>query len=199
MIEGPVLVLNRSFTPVHITSVKRAICLCFKGIAKIVDQEYQSYDFKSWSELSVAVKGDGIQLTNGTVRVPRVIILQFYEKLPRRDVRFTRENVYIRDQNTCQYCGKRFKRNELNLDHVKPVSQGGTTEWSNVVCSCIKCNSRKGGRTPAQAHMKLLSVPCCPKYSLFMRVAPRRHLFDAWQVYMNPIDFAYWNLDLLPE
>ena len=88
MIEGNVLVLNRSYYPVHITSVKHAICLIFKGIAKIVDDQYQLYDFKSWSELSVAVHDEGIHLTEKIIRVPRVIILQFYDKLPRRRLRF---------------------------------------------------------------------------------------------------------------
>ncbi|MCP5463498.1 MAG: HNH endonuclease [Deltaproteobacteria bacterium] len=197
MIDGPVLVLNRGFAPVHITSVKRAICLVFKGLAQIVDEQYQVYDFHSWSELSAALTEDTISLTSQSIRVPRVIMLQFYDRLPRRRIRFSRENVYIRDKSTCQYCGKRFKRSELNIDHVVPVSQGGDTSWENVVCSCIPCNSKKGGRTPDQAKMNLLSRPQQPKYSLFMNVTPRKKLFEAWRVYMNPVDFAYWHSEIL--
>jgi len=199
MIEGSVLVLNKSYIPVHITSIKRAICLVFKGIAKIVDQEYQIYDFQSWTELSVAMTDDCIHLTESAIRVPRVIMLQFYDKMPRRDVRFTRENIYLRDRNTCQYCGKHYKRSNLNIDHVVPLSQGGQTHWENVVCSCLTCNGKKGGRTPVQAQMKLLRDPYIPKYSLFMHISPKQKLFDFWHVYMNPADFAYWNLELQSE
>ena len=199
MIEGPVLVLNRSFMPVHITSIKRAVCLVFKGLAKIIDEQYQLYDFKSWAELSVAMSDDSIHITNGAIRVPRVILLHCYDCLPRRDVRLSRENIYLRDKNTCQYCNKRFKRADMNLDHVVPVSQGGKTTWENVVCSCVKCNNKKGGRTPEQAHMTLISKPAAPKYSLFMHVSPQQKLFAAWHVYMKPVDYTYWCLELDSE
>lgn len=196
MIEGPALILNKSFSPIHITSIKRAICLVFKGLAKIVDEQYQLYDFHSWSELSVALSEERIHLTEKVIRVPRVVALQFYDKLPQRRIRFSRENIYLRDHNTCQYCGRRFPRSELNIDHVVPLSQGGETTWENVVCSCMRCNSRKGGRTPEKAGMRLLRKPYKPKYSLFMHVSPQRKLFDLWHVYMNPVDYAYWNLEL---
>lgn len=196
MIEGSVLVLNRRFAPVTITSIKRAICLVFKGLAKIVDEGYQVYDFSSWSTISTVRDEEAIYLTNGRIRVPRVILLQFYEKLPYHRVRLCRENIYLRDKSTCQYCGKKFSRSELNLDHVLPLSQGGKTTWDNVVCSCIACNHHKGGRTPVMAGLKLLSKPTEPAYSLFRLISPQENLFDAWRVYMHPIDFAYWNLEL---
>lgn len=196
MISGPVLVLNKSFVPIHITSIKRAICLVFKGLAKVVDEQYRMFDFQSWAEVSDAMHDDSISVTRGFIRVPRVILLQFYDKLPSRNIRFSRENIYLRDKNTCQYCGRRFSKSELNIDHVIPLSQGGDTTWQNVVCSCLRCNNAKGGRTPPQADMKLLTKPTEPKYSLFMQISPQPKLFDAWHVYMNPVDFAYWNLEL---
>lgn len=198
MITGPVLVLNRSFVPVQITSIKRAICLAFKGFAKIVDDQYQLFDFDSWSELSVAMQEDRIHMTHSAIKVPRVIMLQFYDKLPRSHLRFSRQNIYLRDKNLCQYCGRNFSRSELNIDHVIPLSQGGKTQWANVVCSCIRCNHKKGGRTPEQAGLKLLTKPICPPYSLFMSVSPQPKLLDAWRIYMNPVDFAYWYLELKP-
>lgn len=198
MIDGPCLVLNRSFLPVQVTSIKRAICLVFKGFAKIVDEQYQLYDFESWSDLSVAVEQESIHLTHKLVRVPRVILLSFYDKLPQRRIRFTRENIFLRDKNICQYCHKHFRRSDLNIDHVVPLSQGGQTVWDNVVCSCLACNNRKGGRTPEQAGLKLLNRPRQPAYSLFMNVAPKKDLVEAWHYYMNPVDFVYWNLELKP-
>lgn len=196
MIEGPALVLNKSFTPIHITSIKRAVCLVFKGLAHIVDEQYQVYDFESWSDLRVYLNQEKIQMTQKAIRVPRVIMLNFYDKLPKRHVRLTRENIYRRDQNRCQYCGKKFSRADLNLDHVIPVSQGGITSWENVVCSCVPCNQRKGGHTPDQAHMPLLKKAIRPHHSIFMNVSPKKHLFDAWRIYMNPKDYAYWCLEL---
>ncbi len=201
MIEGPVLVLNKAYSPVSITSIKRAVCLVFKGMAKIVDEQYQLYDFDSWSDLSLSQppeknSEDRIHLTSSSLRVPRVILLQFYDKLPQRRVRLSRENIYLRDKSTCQYCGRRFSRSELNIDHVLPVSLGGNTTWQNVVCSCIVCNHRKGGRTPEKANMRLLTRPVEPPYSIFMHISPQEHLLHAWQIYMKPIDFAYWCLEL---
>lgn len=196
MIEGPVLILNRSFVPIHITSIKRAVCLIFKGLAKVVDEQYGLYDFKSWADLAAHDHDDKIHLTQTAIRVPRVILLTFYDKMPHRNVRLTRENIYTRDKNTCQYCAKKFARSELNLDHVIPVSQGGGTSWENIVCSCVPCNQKKGGLTPTQAKMPLLNKPIRPKHSIFMHVSPKQHLFDAWHVYMNPADYAYWCLEL---
>jgi 5-methylcytosine-specific restriction endonuclease McrA len=199
MIDGNVLVLNRSFTPIHITSIKKAICMVYKGLAQVIDEQYQSHDFQTWAELSVAMNEDCINLTHQAIRVPRIIILHFYDRLPRRDVKLTRENVYLRDKSTCQYCKKKHKRADLNLDHVVPVSQGGKTTWDNIVCSCLKCNNKKGGRTPLQAKMKLVNKPVRPKHSIFMNVRPKQKLFDIWHVFMNPVDYAYWNLELKEE
>src|SRR3989339_1346590 len=182
MIDGPVLVLNRSFVPVHITSIKRAICMVFKGLATIVDEQYHCYDFQSWAEMSVARADECIHLTKRLIRVPRVILLQFYDRFPKQDIKLNRENIYLRDANTCQYCHKKHRRSDLNLDHVIPVSQGGLTTWDNIVCSCLKCNHKKGGRTPEQAGMALTVKPAKPKYSIFMNVSPQEQLFRAWHV-----------------
>src|SRR3989338_2837741 len=103
MMSSQVLVLNRNFVPVHITSLRHALCMLYRGIAKAVDAQYELYDFDSWSELSVA-NHEKISTISSAIRVPRVIILQIYDRLPRRPVRFSRLNVYLRDQNKCQYC-----------------------------------------------------------------------------------------------
>ena len=87
----------------------------------------------------------------------------------RARVRFSRLNIYARDRNTCQYCGRRPPRAELNLDHVIPRSRGGVTNWENVVCSCVPCNLKKGGRTPDEARMRLLRHPIRPRWTPFIR------------------------------
>ena len=106
VLNTKVLVLNRSYLPVHITSVRRAFSLLYQGIAQAVDAEYRTFDFDSWSDLSASVHDDTIGLVGRVVRVPRVVLLLAYDRVPRRQVRFSRFNIYSRDSNTCQYCGQ---------------------------------------------------------------------------------------------
>lgn len=156
--------LNRSYLPVHVTSVKRAFSLLYQGIAKAVDKQYALFDFESWTELSAAVNDETIGTVDRAIRIPRVILLVAYDRIPKRKVRFSRQNIYLRDKNTCQYCGNQFARHDLNLDHVVPRTYGGRTTWENVVCSCIECNRKKGGKTPEQAGLKLVRRPRRPSY-----------------------------------
>src|SRR5690606_18411404 len=97
------------------------------------------------------------------IAVPKVIRLLGYDRLPRQEVKLNRRNIFARDRNQCQYCGKHFSTSELTLDHVKPRTQGGQSAWENLVCCCVACNARKGGRTPEQAHMTLIRKPVKPR------------------------------------
>ncbi|HVN84366.1 MAG TPA: HNH endonuclease [Candidatus Binatia bacterium] len=196
VLNTKVLVLNRSFLPIHITSVRRAFALLYQGVAEAVNAQYQTFDFDSWSELSVSVHDDTIGLVNRVIRVPRVILLVAYDRLPRRQVRFSRFNIYARDRNTCQYCGLLFSRAELNLDHVVPRSQGGTSRWENVVCSCHACNRRKGGRTPDEAGMRLLHAPRRPEWTPFMMQTFSLRHYEEWGPFLSTVDASYWNTEL---
>ena len=132
MLSTSVLVLNRLYQPVHVTSVRRAIILIYRGAAKAVDEQYQTFDFESWAELAVAIHHESIGTSSKRLRVPRVILLQAYDHLPRAKVRFSRLNIYARDSNTCQYCAQQLPRTMLNLDHVIPRAKGGRIayrEW----------------------------------------------------------------------
>ncbi len=199
MLNSAVLVLNRNYQPVHVTSVKRALSLLYLGVAKAIDTQYRLYEFKDWAELSASAPHDSINTINRRIRVPRVVVLSAYEYLPRGRVRFSRLNIYARDHDTCQYCARTLPRSELNLDHVVPRSQGGKTSWENVVCSCVPCNLRKGGRTPAQAGMKLLKVPMRPRWTPFFRGASRRVTYREWLPFLNLADASYWNVELLDD
>ncbi len=199
MLSSGVLVLNRSFMPVHITSVKRAFTLLYQGIAKAVDKQYELFDFDSWADLAAAQHDETVGLVGRVIRVPRVILLIEYDRLPRRRVRFSRHNIYLRDRNNCQYCNIEFAKPELNLDHVVPRTQGGRTTWENVVCSCIECNLRKGGRTPAQAGIKLLREPIRPRWTPLLRGSPVKGAHRAWLPFLNLTDASYWNVELLEE
>ena len=198
MLNTNVLVLNRFYQPVHVTSVKRAFSLLYQGVAKAIDHQYRLYEFADWTALS-AGSHDAISTINRQIRVPRVVVLSAYEYLPKGRVRFSRLNIYARDNDTCQYCGQRLPRGELNLDHVNPRSQGGKTSWENVVCSCVECNLLKGGRTPEQARMKLLKKPVRPRWTPFFRGASKRVTYREWLPFLTLADASYWNVELLDE
>ena len=127
VLRSSVLVLNRVYLPVHVTSVRRAFSLIYQGTAKAVDASYQTFDFEGWSGRSVVPGGDSIGTVPGYVEVPRVIVLAHFDRVPRRHVRFSRANIFSRDRYTCQYCGDSPGRSQLNLDHVIPRSRGGKT------------------------------------------------------------------------
>ncbi|WP_375765321.1 HNH endonuclease [Archangium gephyra] len=199
MLNSAVLVLNRNYQPVHVTSVKRALSLLYLGVAKAIDTQYRLYEFADWAALSASAPHDSVNTIDRRIRVPRVVVLSAYEYLPKGRVRFSRLNIYARDHDTCQYCARQLPRSELNLDHVVPRSQGGKTSWENVVCSCVPCNLRKGGRTPAQAGMKLLKVPMRPRWTPFFRGASRRITYREWLPFLNLADASYWNVELLDD
>src|SRR3979490_713635 len=108
LLNSRVLVLNRSYLPVHVTSVKRAFALLYQGVAKAVDEQYHTFDFDSWRDLSIEVQHERLGIVDGFIRVPRVLLLTAYERVPKRHVRFSRFNIFARDGNTCQYCHKKL-------------------------------------------------------------------------------------------
>ncbi len=202
VLNSHVLVLNRNYSPVRVTTAKRAFSLLFKRLAEIIsveDQQYLSYDFDSWRELSELRSQyerehhEWVRCVQFDLAVPRIIRLLFYDRLPRSEVKFNRRNLFARDRNRCQYCGKRQNTSELTLDHVLPRSQGGKTTWTNIVCCCVDCNVRKGGRTPAEARMKLLTEPVKPRRSpvISMRLSSRK--YASWKQFL---DSAYWDVEL---
>ncbi len=200
ILSSDVLVLNRLYQPIHITSARRAFVQLYEGVARAIDHDWRTFDFDSWSALSEATRAQEGETRLGTTRsrlkVPRVIVLVGYEMLPKSRVRFSRANIYARDGSRCQYCGRKFPRSELNLDHVVPRSRGGLTTWENVVCSCIKCNLKKGGRTPEEAGLRLMKKPVRPRWTPAFR-APAR-FYEEWRPFLTVADMAYWNTELLP-
>ena len=198
-----VLVLNRYFMAVRVISARRAFALLCKEIAEvvhIVDDRYDSFNFDSWREVSQyrdlfseTDDHDWVRTVSFEIRVPRIIRLLGYDKLPRQRVKFNRRNIFARDENRCQYCGRRFPTPELSLDHVTPRSRGGFTGWTNVVCACTACNKRKGGRTPREAGMKLTRPPRCPRRSPVIRMKLRSSKYRSWKTFL---DSAYWSVEL---
>jgi 5-methylcytosine-specific restriction endonuclease McrA len=167
-----------------------------RGVAKVVDEQYKTFDYESWSQITVEQRDDGIGLVDRLIKIPRVIILIAYDRVPKTQVRFTRANIFARDRNICQYCGKPFNRNELSIDHVIPRSYGGKSLWDNVVCCCFACNRKKGGKTPKQAGMKLLSPPHKPRWTPLSRIPFRDIKRKEWLPFLSIIDISYWNTEL---
>jgi 5-methylcytosine-specific restriction endonuclease McrA len=196
-LDARVLVLNRSYQPVAVTRAMRAFGLLYAGTARALDEEFRSFDFDSWTELSADMHAgdDVVRTAKMALKVPRVVVLQAYDKMPRTQVRFSRQNIYLRDKFTCQYCAKKFARQQLNLDHVIPRSQGGRTSWENIVCSCVKCNLSKGGRTPSEASMKLLKVPKRPSWHSLTPTLGKIP-YKEWLPFVDPVAASYWNTEL---
>ena len=197
-----VLVLNKNYMAVRVIGVRRAFSMLLRKIAEVIsieDGAYYNYDFESWCEVSELHRSfaprehDWVSAINFHIAVPRIIRLISYDRLPKRNVKFNRRNIFDRDRNKCQYCGKNFATSELSLDHVVPKSKGGKAEWINIVCACFKCNSKKGGRTPQQANMKLIKKPFKPKYSPLIHIHLGSKRYQSWRHFVND---AYWSVEL---
>jgi 5-methylcytosine-specific restriction endonuclease McrA len=201
-LDSNVLVLNKHYAAVHIVSARRAFSMLYRELAEVIAIEndtYLSYDFDSWREVSIyraqyeREHYDWVRCVRFEIAVPRIVRLLGYDRLPRQSVNFNRRNIYARDRNRCQYCGKRFPTNELSLDHVVPKTLGGKTTWDNIVCCCVSCNVRKGGRTPVQARMRLIAEPIKPNRSPVIQLRLNSAKYASWKQFL---DAAYWNVEL---
>ena len=192
-----VLVLNRLWQAINVCTAERALTLLYSGHAQVVcenDGNFNTFSFPQWCDFSDQYDGDEVVNTISLrIRIPRVILLLFFDRLPNKEVKFTRHNVFERDKNTCQYCGHKFDRKDLNIDHVVPRHRGGLTTWTNVVCSCVDCNRRKGSRSPEEARMHLIRKPKKPRWRPFVEVQFVKTADHSWRHFL---DLAYWNVEL---
>jgi len=207
-LSANVLVLNKYYQAIRVINVRRAFSMLCREMAEVIHIEtdaatgksqWLNLKFDDWRELSEIKREfepeqyDWIHTVRFQIAVPRIIRLLGYDKLPRQDVKFNRRNIYARDSSRCQYCGKKFATTELSLDHVKPRSQGGKASWDNIVCCCIRCNVKKGGRTPEQAHMHLITKPVKPKRSPVINIKLADERYWSWKQFL---DNAYWTVEL---
>jgi 5-methylcytosine-specific restriction endonuclease McrA len=194
MLSENVLVLNRSWIAVQIASARRAIGLLYQGDAKVVSPEdYSTYDFDDWKELSVTAQEYCIHTVNFKIKVPEVIVLSFFNGAHRSEIKFSRRNIFERDKNICQYCGRQFKKMELTLDHIVPRSCGGRSTWENLVLACVPCNVRKGSRLPDEARMPLIREPRKPRWIPCSGDGLGSARKASWQKF---VDAAYWDTEL---
>jgi len=191
-LQRPALVLNRNWQAVGVATVARALVKVFADSARIVDPaDFRQYTWDDWTRLRPEGDEPVIRTNSFSRRVPEVITLTTYDRVPVNSVTFSRRNVFKRDRFTCQYCSRQPGSSELTIDHVLPRSQGGTSSWDNCVLACVDCNMRKADRTPAQAGMHLRRAPARPNWRPFYAADGVR--IDSWQKFVNE---AFWNVEL---
>lgn len=201
-LDAKVLVLNKLWVAIRVVSARRAFAMLTRELAEVVHVEggqYLSYDFSSWAEVSELARQiepdsyDWVRTVRLPIAVPKIIRLYGYDRLPDQRVKLNRRNLFARDRNQCQYCGKHFPTSELSIDHVLPRAQGGGDSWTNLVCACVKCNARKGGRTPEQARMMLIRKPVQPRKNPLIAVRLGNEKYKPWKAFL---DEAYWSVEL---
>jgi len=192
MIDRPTLVLNRNWQPVNVSTVSRALTLMWNESARAIDPvDLQTYDWKDWAKREPAEGDPFIQSVRFRLKLPEVVTLTGYDKMPKTVVTFNRRNLFRRDHYTCQYCGIQPGTEELTIDHVLPRSRGGTSRWDNCVLACVACNHRKANRTPQAAGMRLRKQPVQPAWT--PRYAAHYLRVKSWSRFVSE---AYWNVEL---
>ncbi len=187
-----VLVLNRLWQAVNVIGSKRAFSLLSQEHARVIhsiDDDFHVLQFTEWVDYSITQHSsdgwDCVRTVRWEIRVPKILLLSHYDRLPMKEVKFTRQSLFERDNFTCQYCRKTFPQKNLNLDHVIPRERGGKTTWENIVTSCLRCNGRKGNRLPHEASMRLVRKPQRPKYRPFINFVLGSDLDESWLNFLN--------------
>lgn len=192
VLHRPTLVLNRNWQPVNVTTVARALVLVWNESARVVDTDsFQLYDWSDWARLQPTEGELFIQAVTMRLKVPEVVALNGYDRLPTASVSFSRRNIFKRDHYACQYCGMQPGTDELTIDHVVPRSRGGASTWENCVLACVSCNKRKADRTPDEAHMRLKHRPVRPDWRPLYAAHDVR--IASWTKFLSE---AYWNAEL---
>ena len=192
VLQRPTLVLNRNWQAVGVVPVTRSLTLVSSDRARVVDpHDFQQYNWTDWAQLRPSDDEPFIQSVTFRMRIPEVITLTHYDRVPTNVVTFSRRNIYKRDRYTCQYCGVQPGSEELTIDHVLPRSRGGTSTWENCVLACLQCNKRKADKLPDEARMPLRKTPIRPKWKPMYAWHSMR--VESWSKFLSE---AYWNVEL---
>lgn len=186
-----VLVLNRLWQAVNVVEVPRAFRLLLQDHAQVIYNRTENLEVLSvddWLLRSVQdvpdEPGSYVTTVKMRIRIPKVLLLRTYDKLPAQEIRFNRQTLFERDEYRCQYCGKHFEASDLNMDHVIPRAMGGRTTWENIVTCCLECNARKADRLPHQANMRLLRKPERPRWRPFVSSMMGDAIDKEWACFM---------------
>ena len=185
-----ILTLNRQYVPLHVIEWHKAITLLYKNHVHALDREYISYDYDNWVKFSIANAEDyaKIKTVNFPIAVPEIIVLTKYDRLPDREVKYSRENLFRSYKCKCLYCGKVFAEKELQIEHVMPRSRGGKSTWDNTVPACKDCNQKKANRTPQEAGMRLVIQPRKPRWiNPLTSVVWHNHPCQSWRHFIERV------------
>lgn len=170
--------------PIRVIPAIRAFTLLFAGKAFVVDvEDYAVSTWNEWMELSPEEGDDVISTSHGAVKLPEVIVLSKYDKLPKKGMKLTKRNIFLRDNFTCQYTGKTVSTKNADIDHVIPKSRGGRTSWDNLVVCSKTVNRAKANKTPQEAGLRLLKRPCKPEPQVIY-IDPRMDMPDSWKKFI---------------
>lgn len=211
VLNQPTLVLNKSWTAIDSTTVKEALCNVMAERATFLDADYMQHDISSWMRLPVVEGKPFIRTVQSQIRVPEIMLLTEYSKIPVRKVVFCRRNLWRRDRTRCQYCGKEPPIDEITIDHICPKSRGGESTFENCVLCCISCNLKKGNKSLQAAGMRLqrLKRQASGKWATVYYSCPKRPLWNplytlrrktfpkSWATFLKSFDDAlYWEVEL---
>ena len=179
-LKKPVLVLNKLWAPIRVVPSIRAFILLFAGKASVVDViDYAVFDWDEWCKLVPGEEDVTITTSMSKVKIPEVIVLSKYDKLPKKGMKLTKRNIFIRDDFKCQYSGATVNTKSADIDHVIPKSRGGKTSWENLVVCSKHINRDKADRTPQEAGLTLLKKPSKPAPQVIY-IDPRMNMPESW-------------------
>lgn len=184
-----VLVLNRSWQAIHIKSPSEALSMMYTdsatGLDIIGEDNMIPYKWEDWINLPYDESSDYITTVNQKIKIPKVVVLCHYNKVPIKRPKFSISGIWTRDRGICQYTGKPLSRSEGNIDHIIPKSRGGKTDWTNCVLAHRDINAKKADRTPEEAGLKLLKKPQSPRHMPTTFYLRNKHNIPEWDIFLN--------------
>ena len=186
MKKPDVLVLNRSYIPVHIVVWGKAMSLIYQETARPLDREYVTYSYEDWLHFTyISTDYPVVRTVNYEIAIPEIIVLKEFNKLPYRDVKYTRQTLFQRDHYRCAYCGRQFSRDVLTVDHIVPRDKGGRSTWENTITACKSCNARKSNKMLHEVKMKMLYQPKKPKWNSPLSHVKKGHPCKSWHTFLD--------------
>ena len=189
LLSNTVLVLNKFWQAIHVKSPLEAVSMMYSNTATALfvqgEDFLQPLSWQQWIELPYDESERHINSVNLKIRIPKVIILSKFNKVPLRRPKLTKKNIWLRDNFTCQYTGKKIKRSEGNIDHVIPKSEGGKSDWSNLVIACKEINQMKADKSPEQVGLRLIKPPLDPGTLPVTELIGNPHNIQEWDMFLN--------------
>jgi len=187
--RSTVLVLNRNWQAIHVKSPAEALSMMYTDAATGLDilgeDQMIPYRWKDWIALPHDEQSEYVKTINGNIKIPKVIVLCKFNKVPMKRPKFSLSGVWTRDGGICQYTGKKLSKNEGNVDHVMPRSRGGKSNWDNCVLAHKEVNAQKANRTPEEAGLKLIKPPTIPRHMPSTFYIKNKHNIKEWELFLN--------------